>query len=80
MNLYFLDLSVNKLSEVPGILTEFPRIRIIHLSYNKITNMEIFFKEKAFTHLETIDVSNNQIEEVSESVWNRSGSLNFLNL
>lgn len=43
--LFLLDLSVNRLVEVPPVIALFPRLRILTLSYNKIAQIEILFQE-----------------------------------
>lgn len=56
------------------------KLRTLHLSYNNIGDIEVLLEEpRAVPFLEILDVSNNQISEISDNVYMRV-SLNYLNL
>jgi Leucine-rich repeat (LRR) protein len=53
-------------------------LRTLLLSYNKITDIEIIWQEECLQDLEILDVSSNQISNISDAVFNKY-SLNYLN-
>jgi len=62
-----VDLSQNQFDHVPAFLAELPRLRVISLGYNKITNVDILFNEKMCS-LEILDISNNKIKTLSDNI------------
>lgn len=59
--LYLLDLSVNKIGRVPAAILRLPRLRILHLSYNKLETAEELFARDILPLLEVLDLSNNHL-------------------
>jgi Leucine-rich repeat (LRR) protein len=44
--LYMLDLSVNRIAKFPPVIVKIPKLRILHLSYNKLETIdELFAKD-----------------------------------
>jgi Leucine-rich repeat (LRR) protein len=56
-----------------------PKLRTLLLSFNKIISIEIALSEKVLPYLEIFDVSNNQISNISDSIFHKQ-SLNYLNV
>lgn len=78
-SLLHLDLSTNRLTKVPESILKIPKLRTLHLSYNKINSIELLLFEDCLPYLEILDVSNNVIDDVSDYIF-RKQSLNYLNL
>jgi Leucine-rich repeat (LRR) protein len=69
-NLEYLDLSMNKLSSVPSILTFSNRLKILLLSNNEIKHIDILVKNNSFSNLETLDLGTNKISLIPDGISN----------
>ena len=82
IGVYHLDLSQNLLTQPPECLYLFQNLRMLTLSYNRITQIEdLFRKEGELETLEIVDFGNNKIWEIPRQIykWQRVHSLNFEN-
>lgn len=79
MALTYLDLSTNRLADFPQPVLSIYKLRTLLLSYNKITSIESALSEKVLPLLEILDVSNNQISDISDSIFHKQ-SLSYLNI
>lgn len=67
--LKFLDLSKNKLAQLSIIFASFPKLDNLCLSFNAIVNIEPLIYQENNT-LDTLVLTNNKIETVSENIGN----------
>lgn len=72
-------MSGNKISQIPKGILKLPKLRTLHLSYNGITDVDELWNPNILTDLEVVDLSNNQIMDISDNVYYRAG-LNYLNI
>ncbi|EWS71822.1 hypothetical protein TTHERM_000716187 (macronuclear) [Tetrahymena thermophila SB210] len=81
-NLQHLDLSINKLKSISGLIISFmPSLRVLNLAYNQISDLSPLFSTSAkLNKLEVIDVSNNSLQELSEQIAYTLPMLQNLNL
>ena len=78
-SLVHLDLSGNRITAIPKSVLFLPKLRTLLLSYNRISSLEQLWSPEVLPWLEILDVSNNQLSELSEGVWNKQ-KLNYLNV
>ncbi|ETN70992.1 leucine Rich repeat-containing domain protein [Necator americanus] len=74
-----VDLSHNRLTEVPIAIGRLFRLKKIDLSHNKIKKLHQFIFNK-ISHLHTIDLSHNELPSVSPYVFSDCAYLTSLNL
>ena len=78
-SLHYLDLSTNKIAQIPQSILRLPKLRTLMLSYNKLSDIEILWNDEYLPKLGIVEVSSNQLTNVSDEVFCKS-SLNDLNL
>lgn len=78
-SLNYLDLSTNRISQIPHTILMIAKLRTLMLSYNKLTSIEVLWSGDGLNSLEILDVSNNQISNISDDVF-RKYSLNYFNV
>lgn len=77
--LEYLDLSYNKLKEIPLISEKFPKLLTLILSYNRISSID----EKAFESLRSLEIlqlDNNKIQFVHPNAFSNNMNLAAVNL
>ncbi|KIH42529.1 leucine Rich repeat-containing domain protein, partial [Ancylostoma duodenale] len=74
-----VDLSLNRLTEVPIAIGRLFKLKKIDLSHNKIRKLHQFIFNK-ISHLHTIDLSHNELPSVSPYVFSDCAYLTSLNL
>ncbi|KAK5980632.1 Insulin growth factor-binding protein complex acid labile subunit [Trichostrongylus colubriformis] len=74
-----IDLSHNRLTEVPIAIARLFKLKKIDLSHNKIKKLPQFIFNK-ISHLHNIDISHNELSSVSPYVFSDCAHLNSLNL
>jgi Leucine-rich repeat (LRR) protein len=74
-----LDLSGNKLNEIPKTILLLNNLRTLYVSYNQIRSIDDVWTKGNLGRLEVLDVSNNALIDLSDEVYFKAG-LNFLNI
>ncbi|PIO73480.1 leucine Rich repeat-containing domain protein [Teladorsagia circumcincta] len=74
-----IDLSHNRLTEVPIAIARLFKLKKIDLSHNKIKKLPQFVFNK-ISHLHNIDLNHNELSSVSPYVFSDCAHLNSLNL
>ena len=64
INFQNCDINDQIIKDIQNIFTS--KLTYLNLSDNKITNLEIFNREKIFNNLTHLDLSNNIIEDINE--------------
>lgn len=73
-SVYRLDLSKQKLTELPKDILQFKNLQELNLSKNKLTHIPSWFY---FEDLRTLDISRNKLETFSESITKCSSIRNL---
>ena len=86
-NLNYLDLSINKLKKIPGIVRNLKNLSILLLANNSITdtndlnfNNDQNFASPYESQLDTLDLGNNKIEKLGDKMYKFMPNLKTLNL
>ena len=78
INFQNCDINDQIIKDIQNIFTS--KLTYLNLSDNKITNLEIFNREKIFNNLTYLDLSNNIIEDINELAIGKFPNLKKLNL
>ena len=80
VNLEYLDLSLNRLTSIPLILSLTKKMRTLILSNNEIKSIDIISKYDCFQYIDTLDLGNNKIGVLPENIDNCIPNIKNLNL
>ena len=61
--LAFLDLSFNRLTSIDDVILQYPKLTVLYLHQNKITDLHEVSKLAKLTNLRSLTLNGNPIEE-----------------
>ncbi|EGT36552.1 CBN-TOL-1 protein [Caenorhabditis brenneri] len=79
LKLEFLDLSKNRLTEVPAAIGKVEQLKKVDLSHNQIGKVYQYVLNK-IKQLHTVDLSNNQLQSIGPYIFSDSSELHSLDV